>query len=396
MGGFTFIAADTVMPTMIKNLGGSTWLISLMPMMMWLGMQGPPLFTAHFVERLDRLMPFVLKAGFMQRVPFIFSAICLFFFAESHPGITLAVVALAPFASGFFGGIHFSAWQELVARTLPANKRSSSLALRFTIYSFIGLSAGGVIKQVLERYPGPVGFGILHIIATVFAMLSYGVFALIKEDRGEPATKHQATKLLENLRSLPTLLKKERQFMLFILSRMTTMGLFIMTPFFAIHALNITGRSDDFLGYLVTAQMAGGILANLAGGWYGDRFGTKTPMITSRFLMIIACLGAMISQNYLAFVVIFGLYGFAFNLNNVVTTPMSMEICPSEKRPTYLSILAAMTFCALLFYSGVSTLVMEVSGSFQILAVLAVLMQAGSLYFIFRIKDPRKKLILKA
>ena len=100
MAGLTFVAYETILPPIIKTLGGPVWLISLAPALATIGFAIPPLFTAHLLEPLTRKMPVVAWNGLFIRGPFLIAALCLFFLADSHPVLTLAAVALAPFLNG--------------------------------------------------------------------------------------------------------------------------------------------------------------------------------------------------------------------------------------------------------------------------------------------------------
>ena len=67
--------------------------------------------------------------------------------------------------------------------------------------------------------------------------------------------------LTDNLRDVPRLLWDDKRLRTFVYARMFTMGIFIMTPFLAIHTLEVTGKTESYLGFLVAAQMTGGILS---------------------------------------------------------------------------------------------------------------------------------------
>jgi hypothetical protein len=65
-GGFfigamaAFVNAQTVLPTVAKNLGAPNWLISLMPVAMMVGFLTPSIFTAHWIDRQTRFRPLCL------------------------------------------------------------------------------------------------------------------------------------------------------------------------------------------------------------------------------------------------------------------------------------------------------------------------------------------------
>jgi MFS family permease len=390
MGGMAFVAADTVMPAMMRSLGGPNWLIACTPMLAGLGFSWLPILTAHWVERLSYVKSFIISVGVFQRLPFLVAAGALFFLAESHPHLTLAAVALAPFLSGTVGGISYTAWLELISKVIPANRRASSWALRFIIGSSIGIGAGGVIRTVLRDHPGHTGYGMLELILFGFLALSFVVFFLIRETGPNPVSDEPPRTLQDNLLSLPQLLAADRRLMDFVRVRFLTLGIFVMTPFLAIHALTTLGKPESFLGLLVTCQMSGAICGNLMAGYIGDRFGGKSLLVASRVLLTGVCVAAGLAHSEGAFLALFFAYGVALHTDAVGNTTISLELCPEGKRPTYMALLAAVAFGGMLAASGLSTLVRNLSADLRPAATLAAVCVAASLFFVLRIPEPRK------
>lgn len=390
MGGMAFIAAHSVLPAMVKSLGGPNWLISLTPMMMMLGAGWPTLFTAHWVETLHRVKPFVLLIGAFQRLPYLLAAISLFFWADSYPKLVLACVAFAPFVSGLVAGLSLGAWYELVCRIIPVNRRASSWAIRFIVRAAIGISAGGVIRSVLEQYPGETGYGILYLITFGFLALSYIFFATIRETL-PTTTKSPDRQLGKNLRSIPGIVGADHRFRRFICFRALTAGVFIVAPFIAIHALEVIGKGESYLGFLVTAQMVGGILGSIFAGYTGDRYGGKVLLVISRILLIVLCIGLLANSFEWGFLAIFFLLGFALNLNMIGTSTLSIELCPPERRPTYMSIQSAVTVPSMLIAAAISTFIRETTGTIEPAAGCAAVVLALSLFFLTRVREPREK-----
>ena len=69
-------------------------------------------------------MPFVSITGVLQRIPYLFAALALYYAAgDGSLGLVLAAVVAAPIISGVAGGISLTAWQQLIARCVPENRR---------------------------------------------------------------------------------------------------------------------------------------------------------------------------------------------------------------------------------------------------------------------------------
>jgi MFS family permease len=392
MGGLTFIAADSVMPAMISLLGGGNWLIALMPVMTLLGVAWPALLFAHRVEQLYWMKPFVLLTTLVQRLIYLAAALALLFLSRTHPSAAILMAAFAPFVAGSIGGTNVCAWMELVARVIPSDRLASSFAIRKILTAIIGIFAGGIIKTVLDQHPGAEGFGILHLYAFAGLMCSYFIFAMIRETKPLPPHPDKPRRtFIENMRSLPGLIRAYPEYRRFLKIKLLTMGIYIPAPFLAIHALETAGRGPGFLGDLVMAQMTGTIAGNLLAGWLGDRLGGRILLIIARLSLITLCLGALFANSAPAFLALFFIFGFGLNFNEVGEATVTLEIVPPERRPTCVAIIAALAFPGMLTAALLSTILRGISSSIVPSALLGAAALTVSLLITLRIQEPRRK-----
>lgn len=351
VGGLSFVAANSILPRMVEVLGGPSWVISLTPVLTMIGFNLLPLSTAHVVESLDRVKPALMITGILQRIPYFFAGLLLFFWGETHPATVLPAVVAVPLVSGFFGGLILTAWQELVAKTVPNHRRSSVFALRNIISAVIGILAGGIIATVLDRVPGTKGYGILHLIAFACLAVSFVVFAQIREGRDQRRKQSNDTGLRRNLAGAIEILRADGRLRKYLTTTALLNSMFVMVPFLPLAALRITGRPDSFLGFLVTAQMIGGIAGNAIAGYMGDRYGGRNVMLGGRALLVVSCVWAAFAQSTWEFAAIFLLQGWGTASNMVGNQTMNIEFCPLEKRSTYLAIMSFVNVPAMLVFS---------------------------------------------
>jgi len=391
MGGLTFIAAESVMPAMINLLGGANWLIALMPVMTLIGTAWPTLLFAHRVEQLYWMKPFVLFTSLIQRLIYLAAALALLFLASTHPASAVLIAAFAPLVAGSIGGLVICAWMELVARVIPSDRLASSWAIRKIITAIIGIFAGGIIKTVLDKHPGAQGFGILHLYTFAGLMCSYFIFAMIRETKPLPPHPDRPNRsFLENMRSLPALVRAYPGYRRFLKIKLFTMGIYIPAPFLAIHALETAGRGPGFLGELVMAQMGGTIVGNILAGWLGDRRGGRILLIIARLSLIALCLGAVFAHSAAAFLVLFFLFGFGLNFNEVGEATVTLEIVPPDRRPTCVALITAITLPGMLLAAGLSTVLRGLTHSIIPPVLLAAIALAASLYWSLKIEEPRR------
>jgi MFS family permease len=389
-----FLAEAAILPVMVKSLHGPLWLMTVIPVLMSVGAQLPSLLVAHWIEKLHWVKPLVMITGVFQRLPYLLTGLALIYLAPFHPSVALVAVALCPLISGLACGVSLSAWQELVAKTIPANRRSSLWAVRSTIAAGIGSLAGACVFAVLSRCPGTTGYGILHLIVLAFLTASYVIFSTILEtDLPARPDRHTPT-LLVNLRAVPSLVAGNRQFRRYLAAQAFSSGLIIVMPFMAVHGLGVLRKPDSFAGILLSAQMIGGVVGNVMAGFLGDRIGGRIVVLLSRMALCGLCVGMVFGSDLWHFLAAFAVLGMAMSFNNVGAATLALEVCPLQKRATYLSILSATGVVTTLSASGLGAAAWKCSsGRFGLVAALAAATFAASVFFIWRLEEPRKEAV---
>lgn len=339
IGAMAIVSAQTLLPTVVSRLGGAEWLVALMPVLMTIGFHLVPIFTAHAIGRLGRFHPLLLVTGVPQRLPYLVAGLVLLLWPE-RTALCLGAVALAPLVSGCCGGLTATGWQQLVARTVPSQRRSSLFAVRFAIGALMGVAAGGVVERILAAHPGTVGYGLLHLAAFAVLMLSYAFFAAIREPAEAQATE-PPTGMWTNVRGLPTLVARDARLRRWL----ATVAIFnlagMAVPYFGIHALQTSGRPESFLGSLIAWQMGGSVLGGLLAGGIGDRAGARIVLIAARLGYVALCLLAPFAVSGVVWCALFALFGAATTAFGVAGSALQLDLLPARNRANQLAVMMA-------------------------------------------------------
>ena len=382
-----FVSASTLLPTIIRDLGGPNWLISLMPVMMTVGVMLPPIFTAHLIDRLGRYMPLLLVTGVFQRLPYLLAALALLY---GSPLLALCAAATAPLVSGVFCGVGLTAWQQLVIQTIPAHRRSGLFAARSMIFCVLGLGAGWVVRVVLGAWPGRGGYGILYLCAFGLLVISYAVFAMIREIPPAGDGEKEPLGLIDNLRAMPGIVRGDRRLRRFLLVNGFMSGIFILTPFLAIHAREVVGRPESYLGDLLIVQMIGAIVGNVLSGYLGDRYGGKSVVMLSAAVFAgLAAVSAVVTSDW-GFRGVFFAFGLAFTALMIGGRTLSLDVCRATKRSTYLAIIAFAKLLTMLAATGISGAIWNGRERFVYLAALTAGCVLAAMGFLAAMREPRK------
>lgn len=387
--GLLFVSAETLMPVVIQSLGGPAWLICLMPIVGQIGIWCPSLLFAHHWQRLERHLPIVVKFSFFQRLAFLVGAILLFCCGKEHPRLAVAVVALCPLVSGLAGGVTLTAWQELAAKTIPAQRRSSLWAVRSILMGLAGIGVGVAVRWILHRFPGTNGYALLHLIAFFLLMASLLFFMRIRETPYPPEGRPNLT-LVENLRRLPGMFARQRRVLFYLLGAATVGGIYVMLPWLGIHVLTRLGKPPSFMGYLLTIHMLGAIGGNLAAGYAGDRIGGKRVCAAARLTFLGLCLWAPLAHAAWEFYAIYALLGAAWYGNGVGAGTLELEICPREDRLSYLAVIAAVRVPTMLTAALGSSWLWIVGGHhFHVVSWVSAAAMAVCVFFTLLVREPR-------
>jgi len=385
IGAMAFLAANTVLPTMIKTLGGPQWVQAMMPNMTRIGFSVLPILTAHRLERLRRVKSFCLLVGVFQRLPFLFALLALLFLAESHPVLCVGFVAAAPFLSGLFGGVSMSAYFELNRRVIPTKRLSSAVSFRLILGCLIGLVAGPVVSYVLYKHPGTAGFTILHAITVILLSISLLFFTIIKEV--EPPEIHKKpSRFKRNLKKAFLHLRKESNRRSYLIQFAFGLGWVIIFPFLPKHVMATVGENDGYIGHLLLMQMIGMIAGNLLSAWIGDRFGGKMLILVSRCVQIVGCCLIFIVYTKIGVSVLYFVIGMGFSMSMVGNNTVKMELCGRKNRITWFSMANLVILPCLLLTSGGSYLFESLTSSIYPTAIAATAFTGLSLYFLSKIK----------
>ncbi len=387
MGGMCFLSAETILPGIVKELGGANWLISLMPVMMGLGWFLPPLFTAHIVERLHKVKRYALIIGIFQRAPYLLAGLILLFCKDISSTAALCTVALAPFISGLFGGVGATSFWELTSRIIPKDKMASGNSLRLIITVLLGIAAGFAVKDILTAYPGNTGYGMLHLIAFLFISGSWCAIAMFDEIHIPEKKAGKNIDLIGNLSSVPELIRNDPRLRDLMIAVFFGYGYYVAIPFLAIHAMNVLGKGLSFTGVLLTAQMLGGITGNIAAGFIGDFYGCRRMLIISRIMSILSFAVLPFLHTEIQFLGLFFFFGAAFFMDRVANLTYPIQISPDDKCPTYVSLVTVIMFPAALSASMMSSFAKTAFHSILPSACITVAAMLVSLFFVLNIKE---------
>lgn len=390
-GGFyqaamALLAVETLLPTLVHQLGGADWLVALAPSLYQYGFLVIPVLVTGWTERMVRYKPIIAWTSVPQRLPPLLAGLALLFLHESHPRLTLWTVALAPLTMSLCGGFNVAAFWQFFAKVVPPNRLSSNMGVRNIVGTVLGFLVASAGATVLATRPGFEGPGLLYVGSFGFMMLSLWFLTRARE---LPHAPHEpsvsAVPLAERLRRLPSQWRTDPILRHYTLARVGNAGLGIFTPFLAIRALAVLGKPESFVGRFVAAQMFGSIVGNLLSAWLGDRRGGRSVALVGGWLSLALCVAAPFNRSELGFYAIFAVFGMVTFLNVNGAFALVLELFPAARRPSCLALSSLVLAPAMLTAALAGGWLRELTGTLQAGAALAAGLGLLSLWYFHRL-----------
>jgi MFS family permease len=372
-----------VLTWFVSRLTSSNLLIGLVAPLGDAGWFLPQVFISGLVQRMPRKMLSYTLASVIRALSWFLVAAAVWLVDD--PTLLLAaffiLYGVARLAAGL-GGLGFF---EVVAKTIPAHRRGSFFAWRMLTGGLLGLGAGIVTREVLNRFAFPYGHALLFVIYDAVIIPAMLAFILIREPQGTAIPR--VPTLGQQLRRARQLLRTDGVFRRYMGMR-TALGLAgIALPFYGVYARNVLGAPEGMVGIYVAVRVGAGLLANLPWGSLGDRKGNRLVTLGLSLGSAFTSLLALALAGWVALspsrgpwlpygaIPLFFLNGALMPASMLVGSNFLLELVPEAERPLYLGLSNTLIGIVVLI-SGFGGLVVDLlgyAGLFGLSALLCLL-----------------------
>jgi MFS family permease len=297
--------------------------------------------SARIIERQQRRLPIIVLTGFLQRLGYLLIALMPFVLHTHRPEALVILVALVTFPTA----IASLAFTSLVAEVIPADKRAQVISTRNVLVSIVSTVTVLISGKLLDLLAFPFNYQLLFGVGFAASLVSLYYVSRIKVADAVVVEQQPQRKapLATQLRRSVRQLIKQRDFVRFSASAFVFhWGLYLPSALYAIYRVKNLGASDTWIGILSMVQNAVTIMTYLYWGRVASRKG-------NRFVLLISSLGIVLFpvltglstrvEPLLLPSVIAGIFGAGFNLSFFNTL---LEVCPQERRPSYVAINTAL------------------------------------------------------
>jgi MFS family permease len=334
--GISFISASTIAPLFISKLTTSPLPIGLVAILAQSGWYLPQLLTANLVERLPRKKPAAVYLGLvLERLP-LWLLVAAALLALRSPALALALFFAGYAWHNLGAGVVATAWQELIARCFPAERRGRFFGTATFLGSGMGAAGAALSAYLLQSFPFPASFVAIFGIGAITLALTWFFLAFTREPLQPLGAPQQSSR--EFLAGLPDLVRGDRNYRRFLLAR-SLIGLGSLgTGFVTVAAIRRWQVPDATVGIYTAAYLVSQTASNLIFGLLADRLGHKLCLEVGALASALAFAAAWLAPSPGWYYVVFCLLGVNLGSLLVSGTLVVMEFSTPVRRPTYMAL----------------------------------------------------------
>ena len=139
------LSTQTLMPALIKRLGGDDVLVGTWPVVVYLFFFLPQVFAANYSTASHFRKPTVIKRGFIQRLHILFLAIVIALWGISVQSLALTLLFVLFLSNQIVAGTVSPTWMDFVVKTVPPENRGRIMGWRASLGAMLGFLNGFIL-----------------------------------------------------------------------------------------------------------------------------------------------------------------------------------------------------------------------------------------------------------
>lgn len=384
--GFRLINAPTFLPHFAAELAGAASGGTVMRAVQSLGQFLSPLLAVSIIEHRPHAKRMGVVFGSAMRVQILLLGLVALLIPQGALALALVWTFVGLF--GLAQGMQGVAFQIVMAKVIPLDRRGRLLGLRDLVSGFVFIGVSAVGGWLLETYGFAQGNGYTFLLAFVLTSLGLGAFASVREPAGREL--REPTPFLQRVRELPGLLRAEPDFRRFLSARLLASGGRGALPLYIVWITREHGMSGTRLAWLTVMFSIAQSVSTTGWGYLGDRRGYKGVFILSTACSLVGTLALLavpgLWVSYVTYALIgAGLGGFMIAGQNLV-----LEFGSERERAMRIAMHNASTELVGMFaFLGAGVLADLVSVEIAFLASIAL--YGLSILGVLRMREPRRR-----
>lgn len=387
--GSSLVSRETVLPALVSTLTDSKLAIGLIPALYSVSYYLPQLLMANHAEQLRYKKPFVMFIGGLgERFPYLLIGLTLWLLAGSAPQLALVLLFLFLGVGAAASGMATPAWYDMIAKVIPVQRRGIWSGISNSLGALLAIGGALVVGNILERVAYPTNFAWIFFLAFVAWNISFFGLSLNREPPSE--NLKQPIPLRRYLAQLPSILRGDRNFRRYLLSRSVVHLGTMAVGFFTVYGQERFAVGGVQIGIFTALLVASQACMNLVWGMFADRLGHKIVLTVAPVLMLAAVLTAWLAPTIEWLMVTFVLLGIYLAADNVSAFNIIVEFAPEQYRPTYIGLTNTLLAPALTLSPLIGGWLATILGYGGLFAAALLAAAVGGLLMYYWVDEPRR------
>ncbi|MFM2031845.1 MAG: hypothetical protein RLZZ297_610 [Chloroflexota bacterium] len=338
-----------VLALLIRQLGGSLTLVSLLPVIQMTGYLLPQLIVGGYVQERPYKLP-IYRLFAALRIVAQFGVVLACFYALDMPAVWALVAVIGSYALfNFGGGVTTLTFQDAVAKIVPPSQRGRFFGTRQLFGGLLAFAIGGPFVRWMLSDSAPLAFPQNFALISFVSMCCYAigmsVFAQVVEPAAVSVSPRQ--RFSEALQQAPALLRENPRYRTYIIVRLCLLVGRLAEPFAMIYVTEQLLLPKSTAGLLIAVAAVSAAISNIVWGRLGDRNGMVWLLRFTGALTIlpplmlfaapwiqpagsIALIGWLLGASLLS--------GVANDGVGIASMTYLLEVSPPSQRPLYMGL----------------------------------------------------------
>lgn len=333
----SLISAQTIMPALIKRLGGSDILVGAWPVVAYLAFFLPQIISANYSRAASYRKPIVIFRGFLQRINILLLACTIAICGVLDPILTLTLLFILYIINQVTAGLVSPTWMDFFTKTTLTESRGRVIGWRTSLGAVIGLLNGFIVTILLTVLTFPYNYASVIGLAFIYQMSSLLVQNKIIEV--SPSAIINPVRLQYLFAHARLIVASNQQFRKFLYASALMIISFSAVAFFTVAAMKRLELSESIVGIFTIVTITGQIFSGVFVGWIADTKGTRSALIVCGLSLILSIIIAIFAQSLFLFCFAFVFMGICVGAELSMRYNYAVECAPEEDRSMYIGIM---------------------------------------------------------
>lgn len=375
----SFMDVDTIVPSMIIKLGGQSFHVALMTMILIGGSSFSQFFFAPLISNKPFKKPFLILAINLRIFSLFALALSLFLVSNTSAILFwLIFLALTLFAiSGAFANISYT---DILGKSVLEGSRKNFFSSKQLLTGAITIFSAFIAKELFTSVPFPENYMLMFFMGGTLLLVSSFGFWRLKES----LPSMFAVKGIRNFFSVLVQEFRANKRLKYFLGFVNTQGIILsFLPFVILYGKDRLGLQPVEAGRLLIFKLSGVVFISLLLFYLSKKLRYRSMLYANAFLSLSLPLLIILIPHKFLLNYIFLIGGMAYAIYSISMNGVLLEVSGKENRALYAGFYGVGNILPAVF-PFMASFIIETFGFEKFFIIFSIFI-VSAIYFIWKI-----------